>query len=333
MKPSYRPELDGLRAVAVLAVALHHSHVPGFAGGGRGVDVFFVLSGYLITQLLLQRPATLGEFWFKRAVRLMPALLAMLAAYVVLAPWLIPADAPIAGRDALLSATYLFDFYQAFRPHETALGHMWSLAIEAQFYLVWPLAMRWIGRQKDPAFILLLGWTMSTLLRVLAVSKGHVEWAYLLPFTHSSGLWLGAALAYLPARRVGWLGLAGVAVVVAQIPADSVSTSLYGVTLAELATAAVILGLPLQPRLSAALSWGPLPLLGVWSYGIYLWHSPVGHVIGGPWWVLFPASLAASVGLAALSHRTVETWARQSIRRRTQTSAERALISPVKADH
>lgn len=308
-RPKHRPELDGLRAVAALVVVFHHSHIPGFAGGGRGVDVFFVLSGYLITQLLIQRPVEIGEFWRRRAARLMPALLAMLAAYVILAPWLIPADAGIAMRDALYSGAYLFDFYQAFWPHETAMGHMWSLAVEAQFYLVWPLLMRWINRRPDPAFVLLLGWALTTLLRVAAQSFQQAEWAYLLPFTHSSGLWLGAALAYLPSRRVGWAGLLGVGMVVTLIPATAAATALYGITLAELATAGVLLGLPLQPRLASALAWGPLPLLGVWSYGIYLWHSPVGHAVGGPWWRLLAVSLPVSVALAALSHATIEKWA------------------------
>src|SRR3546814_6270958 len=141
------PALDGLRAVAVLAVMVFHA-MTGFATGGfLGVDVFFVLSGYLITCLLLVEHHGAGRiaisaFYLRRALRLYPALLLMLAVYLLAAPWLFPeASVSSHARDALLAGTYLSDYSYAFFKEPFYLKHTWSLAAEEHFYLLWPLLL------------------------------------------------------------------------------------------------------------------------------------------------------------------------------------------------
>ena len=128
--------LDGLRAVALLMVIA--THCDGFLiGGFYGVDVFFVLSGYLITGIVLQRPP-LGDFYLSRVGRLTPALLAMISAYVLIAPFLDPSHFGHAWRDALYALTYATDYSPSLPTEINPVGHTWSLAIEGQFYLVWP---------------------------------------------------------------------------------------------------------------------------------------------------------------------------------------------------
>lgn len=307
----YEPSLDGLRAVAAFMVLFHHALLPGFAGGGRGVDVFFVLSGYLITSLLLARPLAPVEFWLRRSRRLMPAMLAVLAAYVALAPLFIPADTTIRWRDALLSALYLLDFEQAFHNHETAVGHLWSLAVEAQFYLFWPLVLTRITAAKPRERLLIL-WAAMTVLRLaLSVLSREPHMAYNLPIAHASGLVLGAALVFMPSRPWGaWGGLGLLALLpIANMPGAGLSLQ---ITLAELATAALLLDLKEHrtPRLASALSWEPLRVLGLLSYGIYLWHFPLTRALPVDWPLRPLVVAAAATALAGISFVTVERWAK-----------------------
>lgn len=141
---TYIPALDGMRAVAVLVVVFFHAKVPGFGGGFFGVDVFFVLSGYLITRLLLQEQQATGRvalphFYLRRLRRLYPALLLFLAVYLMLAATVLngpPYAMRLHLRDALLSAVYLQDYAKMLDLYPFWLRHMWSLSIEEHFYLV-----------------------------------------------------------------------------------------------------------------------------------------------------------------------------------------------------
>ena len=139
---AYNSALDGLRGVAILLVILSHAHAPLFDGAFYGVDLFFVLSGFLITSLLLQELQSNGRldywrFYRRRFFRLMPALALFLGAYCVFAPLLWP-DLTDVYSDALVSLLYLADYGIAFFDSPDTLLHMWSLSVEEHFYLVWP---------------------------------------------------------------------------------------------------------------------------------------------------------------------------------------------------
>src|SRR5690606_11647941 len=151
---TYRPELDGLRGVAALVVVLFHCRVPGFGGGFLGVDVFFVLSGFLITSILLAEHAgtggiALGRFYWRRALRLYPALLLTLAGYLSVAPLLWPGHPH--GTEALLAGLYLAVYSIPLSDYPDYLKHTWSLAVEEQFYLLYPLALILCLRRMSPA--------------------------------------------------------------------------------------------------------------------------------------------------------------------------------------
>jgi peptidoglycan/LPS O-acetylase OafA/YrhL len=148
--------LDGLRGFAVLSVVFVHCALPGFPGGTHGVDVFFVLSGYLITTLLVaesERPETVDirAFWRRRFRRLMPALAALVLAYVAIAPLLLPEVAHLRWRDAAAALTYTMNLDLLAERRMTGLGHLWSLALEAQFYLLWPAVVLLLRRLRNPA--------------------------------------------------------------------------------------------------------------------------------------------------------------------------------------
>ena len=148
----YNPALDGLRAVAVVLVMADHCNVPVFDQGYFGVDLFFVLSGFLITRLLVNEIDATGridlwKFYLRRLLRLAPALLLLLAAYLVIAPSLWPqVDFMSHLRDAALAGFYLSDYSQAFWHNPKVLIHTWSLSVEEHFYLIWPFAILLLAR-------------------------------------------------------------------------------------------------------------------------------------------------------------------------------------------
>jgi peptidoglycan/LPS O-acetylase OafA/YrhL len=168
----YIPELDGIRALSALLIVTFHSQIPGMTGGFFAVDIFFVLSGFLVTQLLCNRYALGGHigwthFMRRRMSRLMPALTVMLVVYLLMAPlmWgdLVPLEKHY--RDALLTITYSVNWVEPWGGQVGVLGHVWSLAIEMQFYLLWPLLMLLVlrlGRVPGILFLcaLYLGMTL-----------------------------------------------------------------------------------------------------------------------------------------------------------------------------
>jgi len=319
MKLAYRPGLDGLRAMAALLVMFVHCRVPGFSGGVLGVDVFFVLSGYLITSILRDQAAAgrvdFAAFEMGRVRRLVPALLAMLAVYALVAPWLFPAHAAGRWRDVLLAGSYTMDFGLMDHDLGRPLGHTWTLAIEAQFYLVWPLAMLLLARLRSPARALLIAWGAATFLRIglLAATHDVVRAQYALD-AHCSGLLLGAALAFAPAPRgFGWLAAAVLALLVTTENGDQVGLLAWRISAAELAAALMISDLA-HPgsRFERAFAWEPLRRLGLISYALYLWHQPIARLLEGASWAprLF-ATATLSIGVASLSYLTVERWGKR----------------------
>jgi peptidoglycan/LPS O-acetylase OafA/YrhL len=359
----YRPGLDGLRALAVTAVLLYHAQL-GWAGGGFvGVDVFFVLSGFLITALLLHERRTtgavrLGRFWAARARRLLPAaVVVIVVALFVSATWH-PEDLRLLRGDALASLLYVNNWHQvvAHRSYFAAAGrpsllqHYWSLAVEEQFYLLWPplvaLGMRgW--RRRRVAGVALAGAGASFLLMVVLFDPRHdPSRVYYGTDTRAMPILLGAALACAwPAlgrvRPVGRdaralidvTGLAGLAVLgYVVLRWHDYDTFVYrgGLLLVAVAAAALVAAAAHPAsRVSSLLSGRPLVWLGRRSYGVYLWHWPV-MALSRPdidvhlsAWLLVPAQVAVTLALAEASYR----WVEMPIRTRVAQRRVRALLA------
>jgi len=346
----YMPALDGVRAIAVSAVLLYHGNLGWFSGGFLGVDVFFVLSGYLITSVLLDArranggPLGLPRFYLHRARRLLPALFLMLAGTVAYTVIFLPHEAAKLRGDLFAALGYVQNWYlilhqqsyfaAAGRP--PMLQHLWSLAIEEQFYLVWPLLLGLLlkywrpTRLKLALGILAAAAASSLLMAVLYRSGADPSRVYYGADTHSSGLLIGAALAILapPWRLRGKTGrmapialeVAGVvglfAIVWSFVSITEFDDALYrgGYFLFSFVAALVIV-VAVHP--AARLSHGilaspPMIWIGKRSYGIYLWHWPVylvtrpGQDIPLTGIPLFVLRVAITLGIAAFSYRFVE---------------------------
>lgn len=346
LRMPYLPALDGLRALAVIAVLLYHANLP-VRGGFLGVEIFFVLSGFLITGILLNewehdRRIDLRAFWARRARRLLPALLLVLAAVLGIAAWLPAAETQGIGANVLASLGYVQNWYLIFsgQPYFDAgvrpslLQHVWSLAIEEQFYLFWPLllllGLRFLRLRTILVLTLLLAAGSAGLAAFLYEPGVDPSRIYYGTDTRASGLLLGAALAmlWMPGRRplqtrrglgvtLDLLGLAALAgLVYANIVLFAAHPWLYrgGITLVAVGTLVLIVASshPQARLLPAALGWAPLRWIGTRSYGIYLWHWPIFQVtrpyvdvpFDGP--LLLAARITATVVLAELSFRLVE---------------------------
>ncbi|HLG00148.1 MAG TPA: acyltransferase, partial [Acidimicrobiia bacterium] len=328
----HAPALDGLRAVAVLAVLAYHGGVHAVPGGYLGVDVFLVLSGYLITALLLAEwrragRIDLGRFWERRIRRLLPALALVVGAVVVHAA-AAGSSSQVRG-EAVASLTWTQNWYLALRDSSyfalfteaSPLRHIWSLALEAQWYLVWPLVVALILRFTGGATRTLAAATLalaaaSAALMAVSFDPGaDPSRIYYGTDTRGHVLLIGAALAlYLhrapsePARPGrGWVvgGFGGVAVLAwAFANLADLEPRLYrggfavvGLAAAAVVAAAVRTGSPVE----RVLRLPPLPALGRISYGVYLWHWPL-YV----WFGSSVVTTAAAIGLAVVSYRIVE---------------------------
>jgi peptidoglycan/LPS O-acetylase OafA/YrhL len=350
----YMPGLDGLRAIAVLAVIAFHLGFGWAPGGLLGVGIFFTLSGYLITDILLSQLARrghirLGKFWLARARRLLPALFAMLVIVVAWVTIFGPAQ-PQQFRDAVVaSALYVSNwqlifgdvsYFARFAP-PGPLNHLWSLAIEEQFYILWPFILL-IGvkvvreaplssgvRPRLAVLTLALAIASAILMAILYRPSLDPSRVYYGTDTRASELLFGAALAMVwPSRKLsprigagarntldalGVVGLLAIGLMIWRT--DQYSSFLYrgGFVLLSIATVLVVAALAHPAcRLGPVLGWKPLRWIGVRSYGIYLWHFPVivlttpGGIANGaePLWEAL--QFAAIVGISALSWRYVE---------------------------
>ncbi len=357
---AHRPALDGVRAVAVLAVVLFHAApIAGWHldGGFIGVDVFFVLSGYLITTLLLREWAAtgrlrLGAFWGRRVRRLVPALVVVLTASLVAVAVLYRWDDVVDNRnEALASLFYVSNWYTLATdpPYLTLFQHTWSLAIEVQFYAVWPLVAIVVLRAHRPApppvaddvrtgsrllLLVSLGLAMlsTALMAVLHDGPGSIPRVYFGTDTRATPILLGCALAAAvaawgeipdgPRRRLldvsGWIALAGLvgACVLVRRPSDVLYEGGYlGISVLAVVLVASAAH-PSPGSLTRALSVAPLRLLGLISYGVYLWHWPVFYLasanrLGLSGIALLAVQIAITIALATASYVLVETPIRQ----------------------
>lgn len=339
--------LDGLRAIAVLLVVVYHAF-PGsvLRSGFVGVDVFFVVSGFLITTLLLREQAltgriALGAFWRRRARRLLPALVLVVTAAATGA-WIAGGDVLVGlGRQLVGAATFSYNWLGIaaddayFAAHDSELlRNLWSLAVEEQFYLLWPLLLPLLlllrGRAARVAVALVAAVASALWAAALIGAGASPTRVYYGTDTHAFGLLLGVALAFAapqrPARRASvggvgpaWGAVIGGAAVIALVALATTTpgvgaATFPGVLVAASVCSAVALTAAVRPGswFGRAMDAAPLRWIGERSYGVYLWHwpllvlLPVRSPFGGV------AVVALTVALAALSFRFVE----QPIRRR-----------------
>jgi peptidoglycan/LPS O-acetylase OafA/YrhL len=351
---TYQPALDGLRGLAVLAVLLYHGRVSWMPGGYLGVDAFFVLSGYLITSLLLvewreRDTIALGAFWGRRARRLLPALALVLIAVVGYAVLLAPVDQLEAlRRDAISTTLYFANWRAIFSGHAymdqfsvpSPLTHTWSLAIEEQWYAVWPLVVLGVLRLRNGGLRALL----AVALVGAAASAGWMAWlqrhgadvsrAYYGTDTRAQSLLVGAALAivfvlhgelrtHAARAALDALALIGIGFTAwLWTTAQQDGHALYrgGYLVAALSIAAVIAS-SVQPGhgpIGRTLAVEPLRLVGLISYGLYLWHWPVYVVLnesrtGLSGTALLLIRIAVSFAVAIASFVVVERPVRQGV--------------------
>jgi peptidoglycan/LPS O-acetylase OafA/YrhL len=349
--------LDGLRGLAVIAVLLFHAGK--LQGGFLGVDLFFALSGFLITSLLLAEVDNTGRvrlvaFWGRRVRRLLPAVLLLLVAVTIITtliasvperaatlndgPW---AQAYVANWHAIAGHR---DYWASFELPRM-FGHLWSLAIEEQFYLVWPVIVgliAWRSRDVHRAIIVVCaGASLASLLWMIRLfDPADPTRVYIGTDTRASSLLLGALFAAAPLRsaavrftaRVGnafsWtaagiIGLIGLSWFMVNGPS---STWLFhgGLFAHSLLSALLVAGCAARPDAVASrwIGWAPLRVTGVLSYSLYLWHWPVYALLspertGMSGWSLIALRIAVSFCAAAISKVLVEdpvrfraTWAR-----------------------
>lgn len=325
----YRPEIDGLRALAVVAVILYHSSVPGFSGGFVGVDVFFVISGFLISGIILKQGDQFRflEFYRRRVLRLAPALYACLLGTVAVGVvLLLPADLVRLVESALSGLAFSSNVYfwsnsDYFAPvaEDQPLLHTWSLGVEEQFYLFAPSLLVLMRRRRWPvAPMLLLAIALSLTLSCLLVYRYRQATFFLLP-TRAWELLLGAWLAssqLKPMRRPGLVALAGVVLILAPVALYDARTVFPGWAAAPPAVGTALLIHAMREHESLVrrcLASAPTVFIGKISYSLYLWHWPVVaylHYVAPTLreeWFYAPSVVAVSVLLGWGAWRWVET--------------------------
>jgi peptidoglycan/LPS O-acetylase OafA/YrhL len=303
---AYTPALDGLRALAIISVVAFHGDSDIVPGGWIGVDIFFALSGFLITSLLLQEwqdssGIDLASFYKRRAMRLFPALFLLVAVTGLYESFYqaCPGTTPFADR-AFYGLTFFSNWFWAFGDNSNPLCGfyaLWSLAIEEQFYIAWPLALAWLLRCPSPikTTALVLGGVLaaSFLWRLYLWSAGVPDWRIVAGTdTHADPILIGCgvALAAFSLPRKFWedrchmislgapFALAALLTLMLREGLPNAELMLFVYTLLGLLTAWVLVGVAVRPVrfLAAALSWWPLVYIGKVSYGLFLWHSAVG---------------------------------------------------------
>lgn len=332
----YRPALDGLRGVAILSVlAFHTHHIFGWSllkGANAGVDIFFVLSGFLITALLIEEWEQTGDvslkgFYWRRALRLVPALLVLLAALYFLSDLLFsPVEANDTRRGIPVAFVYASDLALAFfNVRLGALQHTWSLAIEEHFYLIWPVVLvvaLKLGLSKKRLLLITLLIVIASALQRAALHQfgappvrtyyGVDTRADVLLIGCVTGL--GVSWGLIRVRALRFLlvpALIFIAVCMVATGYGSSFMSLGGFTLLAIATGVLIVNvvLDMPGYLGAFLECGPLVWVGRISYGLYLWHYPIFKATSFlklSWPVQLTVALTFTLAVTCLSYYLIE---------------------------
>lgn len=309
----YRPDIDGLRAVAVLAVVLHHALPDKLRSGFIGVDIFFVISGYLISSIILTQLRdgrfSFKDFYARRIRRIFPALiLVMLATFALGWWWMTPLDLSTLGKHLLAGSVFLsnvvlwreagyFDDLSSVKP----LLHLWSLAIEEQFYLIWPLVLWMLHRWRANALRWILAFLLLSWAYGMVLVRQDPTAAYYHPLGRFWELMVGALLAGMHVYEVGWRGLIRIpdrrpGALDSHSPWRKHALATIGLLLIWLALDRIHPerkfpgGWAILPTLGAALliaagpmawvnrwllAWRPMVWIGLISYPLYLWHWPL----------------------------------------------------------
>jgi peptidoglycan/LPS O-acetylase OafA/YrhL len=343
----YIDGLDGLRTLAVSVVMIYHLHYAWAPGGLLGVGIFFVLSGYLITGILLRQWNGLHrldfkDFWIRRAKRLLPALFTLLIFVGVWSYFFNQSQLSVIREDSLAAVLYVINWWYIFHDvsyfqsfsQPSPFEHLWSLAVEEQFYLLFPLllwlGLRWVSNSK---------WLLAFTLGLAAVSAFLMAWlyqpgvdpsrVYFGTDTRAFALLIGSALAIVfPSHTVKefqskkkrmMMDALGTICLIALLGfifgMSEYNSFLFqgGLVLISLITA-ILIGVIAQPTsmLGKLFAWKPLKWVGERSYGIYLWHfpvivssSPVSNV-NGIYWPRILLQVLVTIGLAAVSYRWIE---------------------------
>lgn len=301
---SYIPELDGIRGIAILLVMIFHIGNPIFRGGFIGVDIFFVLSGFLITSLLLKeydlkQKISLKNFYIRRALRLAPALLIILFTIAVLSPFLYSHEQAINNyKSILISLFYSANWVRAFHLHKMGfLNHTWSLSIEEQFYFIWPCCVIFMfklckSRKQMLVFVVFIAMGSWLLKIILTLYNYPSERMYNGLDTRADSLLTGCILAFILSTNLinlkskafaGYLKyMAGGTLLLYLVVLFNIGWSNHHVyywlgCLVQVSTAILILHVFLSDNsiIKKFLSNKILVWIGSISYGLYLWHDPI----------------------------------------------------------
>ncbi|HEX2962247.1 MAG TPA: acyltransferase [Ignavibacteriales bacterium] len=333
-KIRYIPGLDGLRGMAILLVMLFHTGIPNFRGGFTGVDIFFVLSGFLITSLLLSEATEAGRinlkyFYMRRILRLLPALVLMLIIVTLTAQALnLKGSAYTDFTGGIITLFYSANLARAFNLHQMGLlSHTWSLSIEEQFYMLWPLALiimlKYVRREKRILSVVLFLSVLSWLIRIYLTQSGHTADRIFNGLdTRADALLAGCAAAIIRSmglwtkkvsrlKSPAYAGFILPLLILFNISWSNHNTFYWVSFLLEFMTAVLILHIISDEKsmIKKFLASKPLVWVGSISYGVYLWHDPVFEVMR--YWgysklsILFSGSII-TLGIASVSYYLME---------------------------
>jgi peptidoglycan/LPS O-acetylase OafA/YrhL len=342
-RAGYRPDIDGLRAISILLVVCFHAFPRRIPGGFIGVDVFFVISGYLITNILLSqidnKSASLLTFYARRVRRLFPALIVVLVTTYAIG-WIIllPSDFRLFAENLVAGAAFASNLLQVqsvdyFAP-DAALNpllHLWSLGIEEQFYIVWPLVLLLTSGRRFAFFAIMAIAILSFCINVVSVHFDHEQFAFYSPLTRAWELLAGALLAFrqlnrpepafpLPTLAKFFVGMS--LIICAAILLERTSPFPGWRALLPVIGATLVLDAGTGSQANKLLTCKPMVVIGLISYPLYLWHWPLLTYVniinsGTPTTAENTAAIALAAGLAWATYRFVEL----PIRRRPYTTA------------